>query len=72
MALIEEAQAEMLEDEKEKFKKQSLVSKSIKSFMRNFFTYLNLSKDCLMTLAETFMDISGTFQSQYLKSVLNC
>ena len=28
LALIEEAQAEMLEDEKEKFKKQSLDSKS--------------------------------------------
>jgi len=60
----------MLEDEKEKFKKQSLVSKSINFFMRIFFTYLNPSKDYLMTLAETFMDISGTFQSQYLKSAL--
>ena len=31
LALIEEAQAEMLEDEKEKFKKQSLDSKSSKA-----------------------------------------
>jgi len=37
LALIEEAQAEMLEDEKEKFKKQSLVSKSINFFYANFF-----------------------------------